>query len=185
MMSSQGWWRRTWDMFYGRTAIVFSSRYLLAESVNHLETMLRPGEFSLSRIREAMQGAHEGLDGMVTTSKVHLRHVRPMLQKYRGAVFVGYWQQTPEGLVLSGYFRPHMFELLFRSICLAFMLIWTSMALLAGCYGIAKGNYADLLFPVVGVLVLVFLFARVSADRKLAAGDEVFITTAIHKALGK
>ena len=150
---------------------VFASDYPLAESVERLRGIF-PASFSERFTRSTAQG-------VVTEQQVRLARIIPFVGNSYRPQFFGSFQQTEQGVVLSGHFTMARWVKVYAGFGIGFAVFWTALVILGTLLGRATvwwGPFAGLGFVALAV-------ASLKWSQWFSHGDVPWLSRTISRAL--
>jgi hypothetical protein len=157
-------------LLFGSIPARFDSRFGLGDSVESLRAASVPWH-SLSALGLFKQQAV----GVVTSSRVRLRRVRPLTGG--GLQFAGHFVDSQGVVALVGRFTMPLWAKVFMSIWFGFLLLWTLVA----TFAVVVQPGMPVLLPLAGVAVLTLAVLLVSFGSR---GDVAWLSDLIRSALG-
>jgi hypothetical protein len=168
-----------------RASAIFGALYKSEPVTFRLRTPVEIGAEQLSRATKSSGyrfAFQEALVGSVTTSRVVLRHYRPLFHDRFAPIFVGDFRGEPGGAVLEGRFTLSLFSKVLTSLWLsgvALLFLWTVFNLITGQPPFYR-RIAAVLFT---VLLFLFGLAFPSLGWWLGKRDIEYITRKVHDSL--
>ena len=159
------------NFLYGSIPASFESRYSLDTSVERLRSSTSRTVFGAFASQKAV--------GKVSEDRVVLQRVIPFVGNSFKPFFIGKFQRTAGGIVLTGRFTMHWLAKAFMTIWLGFCLFWTVLATISA----ASSQEVLWWFPFSGLGMIVAGVAMVQLCKFLARNDAVWLSKVISAAL--
>ena len=159
------------NFLYSSTPASFESRYSLEKSVERLRISTRRSVFGAFTSQQAV--------GKVSEDRVVLQRVIPFVGNSFKPSFIGRFQRTSGGIVLTGRFTVHWFTKAFMTVWFGFCLLWTVLATIS----VVSAQDVPWWFPLPGLGMIAFGVAMVQLCKFLSRNDAAWLSKVISAAL--
>ena len=160
------------QFLYGSIPVRFESPYSAPEAMARLSAVVKPSVLS-SLVAECAVGT-------VTSKKVRLQRVIPLVGNAWKPFFYGSFSAAATGSVLEGTFKFSVFTRIFMSVWFSFIAFWTLLA--TGT--VLTKSPSQFWFPLFGVGMFAVGIGMVRTGKWFARNDVAWLTRVIGQALG-